>query len=127
MSPSSRQHVGGQLAHIAQYGFGGKVIPTTPPKPPKPGRPLFGSKEHAVGRGIDGPPQDSLRPKAVERSAGRRKTVDPSPFHTQGKGALQRQLQQLRMDSASGLIPVDIHTLDGKEGNLAAEASGVAP
>ena len=32
------------------------------------------------GRGIDGPPQDSLRPKAVERSAGRRRTVDSSPL-----------------------------------------------
>ena len=50
--------------------------------PPKPGRAVFGSREHARGRGIDGPPQDSPPPKAVERSAGRRGTVDPSPFHT---------------------------------------------
>ncbi len=55
--------------------------PPTRQSPPKHGRAVFGSREHAGGRGIDGPPEDSLRPKAVERSAGRRRTVDPSPFH----------------------------------------------
>ena len=34
------------------------------------------------GRGIDGPPEDSLRPKAVERSADRRRAVDSSPIST---------------------------------------------
>ncbi len=51
--------------------------------------------------------------EAVERSAGRRRTVDPSPFHRKEKGALQRQLQNLWMDPASRLIPVDVHALDG--------------
>ena len=32
------------------------------------------------GRGIDGPPEGSLRPKAVERSTDRRRTVDSSPL-----------------------------------------------
>ncbi len=31
------------------------------------------------------------------------------------------------MDPASRLIPVDVHALDGKEGDLPAETSGVAP
>ena len=52
--------------------------------PPKPGRAVFGSREHARGRGIDGPTEGSLRPKAVERSADRRRAVD-SPFHPQKK------------------------------------------
>jgi hypothetical protein len=59
-----------------------KCSPTYLPMLPKPGRAVFGSKEHARGRGIDGPPQDSPPPKAVERSAGWRRTVDPSPFYT---------------------------------------------
>ena len=74
------------MSHSA--GPGRKVIPTTPPKPPKPGRAVFGSRERARRRGIDGPPEDSLRPKAVERSAGRRGTIDSSPFHTQHKEPL---------------------------------------
>ena len=48
--------------------------------PPKPGRAVFGSREHARGRGIDGPTEGSLRPKAVERSADRRRAVDSSPL-----------------------------------------------
>jgi len=62
-----------------------KRSPTYPPKPPKPGRTVFGSKEHAQRRGIDGPPQDSPPPKAVERSAGWRRTIDSSPVHKQEK------------------------------------------
>ena len=39
-----------------------------------------------AGRGIDGPPEDSPRPKAVERSAGRRRTIDSSPLqHAKNK------------------------------------------
>ncbi len=32
------------------------------------------------GRGIDGPPEDCPPPKAVERSAGRRRAIDSSPL-----------------------------------------------
>ena len=35
--------------------------PPTRQSLPKPGRAVFGSREHARGRGIDGPPEDSLR------------------------------------------------------------------
>ncbi len=58
--------------------------------PPKLGRAVFGSKEHARGRWIDGPSEGSPRPKAVERSAGWRRTVDSSPFHTQEKESPHR-------------------------------------
>ncbi len=64
-----------------------KALTYPPPKAPPqtPGRAVFGSREHARGRGIDGPPKDSPPPKVVERSAGRRRTIDSSPFYTQEK------------------------------------------
>ena len=40
------------------------------------------------GRGIDGPLEGSLRPKAVERSADRRGAVGSSPFNTPKKEPL---------------------------------------
>ena len=40
---------------------------------------------------------------------------------------LKRKPQQLGIDPASGLVPVDIHTLDAKESDLPTESSGVAP
>ena len=68
----------------AAYGEAAQgAPPPTRQCPHKPGRAVFGSREHARERGIDGPAQGSPRPKAVERSADRRGTVDPSPFHTQ--------------------------------------------
>ena len=102
VNPSSRWHGWGQRTAPRATGRGGTSIPIIPPPKPfrlglgrkghshptrqsplKPGRAVFGSGQHARGRGIDGPPEGSLRPKAVERSADRRRTVDPSPFHTQ--------------------------------------------
>ncbi len=66
--------------------------------PQEPGRAVFGSTEHARGRGIDGPTQGSPRPKAVERSADRRGTVDSSPFHTQEKESGRVPIMHAHLD-----------------------------
>ena len=61
---------------------------TSPPAkaPPSPGGQCSAPENTLRGRGIDGPPQDSPPPKAVEQSAGRRRTIDPSPLPNARKG-----------------------------------------
>ncbi len=88
VNPSSRQHVGGRQRTAARgvEGLSRKVIPTTPPEPPKARAGGVRLHRTRLRRGIDGPPEDSPPPKAVERSAGRRRTIDSSPLPHVRKG-----------------------------------------
>ena len=98
VNPSSGRHRWGPNGRSPGYGggagrifpssahrplsLGGAPIPPTCQSPPKPGRTVLGSREHAEGERGSMVLRRTVCGEAVERSAGRRRTVDPSPFYT---------------------------------------------